>query len=509
MKDMNDRIRCAGLEEKITAAEDAALLIEDGMTVAVSGFTPSGCPKAVTAELARQVRDGERDVHISILSGASTGGEIDTALSEAGVITHRAPYITSSSMRRAVNSGECAYQDVHLGEMAQNVRYGQYKKPDIAIIEACVITENGGLVPTTAIGCAQTYAAVADKVIVELNLAQPAALEGFHDIYTTADPPDRRPIPLTKPGERIGATAIPCGPDKIAAVVITDQPDKPRPFAQPDEKSRAIAGNIVRFLMSERDAGRMSADRVPLQSGVGSVANAVLEGLADSDFEHLSFYSEVMQDAVLTLLDSGKADFCSATSLSLSGDALSGLLARLDEYKGKIVLRDSEVSNNPEVIRRLGVIAMNTAVEADIYGNVNSSHMMGTKIYNGIGGSGDYARGASVSIFMTASTAKDGKISSIVPCVTHVDHTEHDVDVIVTEQGLADLRGLSPKERALCIIRNCSHPDYRALLLDYFDRACTECGEVQTPMLLDECFSFHRRFRETGSMLQEAAAEGE
>jgi Acetyl-CoA hydrolase len=261
--------------------------------------------------------------------------------------------------------------------------------------------------------------------------------------------------------------------------------------------------------MSERDAGRMSADRVPLQSGVGSVANAVLEGLADSDFEHLSFYSEVMQDAVLTLLDSGKADFCSATSLSLSGDALSGLLARLDEYKGKIVLRDSEVSNNPEVIRRLGVIAMNTAVEADIYGNVNSSHMMGTKIYNGIGGSGDYARGASVSIFMTASTAKDGKISSIVPCVTHVDHTEHDVDVIVTEQGLADLRGLSPKERALCIIRNCSHPDYRALLLDYFDRACTECGEVQTPMLLDECFSFHRRFRETGSMLQEAAAEGE
>ncbi|MEA4946959.1 MAG: succinate CoA transferase [Oscillospiraceae bacterium] len=495
------RIRCSGLENKITDADRAARLIEDGMTVAVGGFTPSGCPKAVPAALARQVREGERTVRITLLSGASTGDEIDTALSDAGVIARRAPYITSASLRGAVNRGACAYQDVHLGEMAQNARYGYYGKLDVAVIEACAITEDGSLVPTTAVGCAQTYAALADKVLVELNLAQPAALEGFHDIFPAADPPRRRPIPLTQPGQRIGGTAIPCGADKIAAVVVTDTPDKPRPLTAPDEVSRAIASNIVRFLQNERAAGRLSADSVPLQSGVGGVANAVLEGLADSDFAHLSFYSEVMQDAVLSLLDGGKADFCSATSLSLSEPALARLLGRLDDYKGRIILRDSEISNSPEVIRRLGLIAMNTAVEADLCGNVNSSHLFGSRIYNGIGGSGDYARGAAVSVFMTPSTAKGGKISSIVPCVTHVDHTEHDVDVIVTEQGLADLRGLSPKERARLVIECCAHPDYRPPLREYFARACASCGDSQTPILLDECFSFHRKFQNTGSML--------
>jgi succinyl-CoA:acetate CoA-transferase len=214
-----------------------------------------------------------------------------------------------------------------------------------------------------------------------------------------------------------------------------------------------------------------------------------------------------MQDAVLKLIDSGKADFCSATSMSMSGEGMAAMLADLESYKGKIILRDSEISNNPEVIRRLGVIAMNTAVEADIYGNVNSSHILGSRVYNGIGGSGDYARGASVSIFMTVSTAKDGKVSSIVPGVTHVDHTEHDVDVIVTEQGLADLRGKSPKERAELIIENCAHPDYRPLLREYFDRVCAECGPAQTPVLLDECFSFHRRFKESGTMLPQNGGE--
>ena len=102
---------------------------------------------------------------------------------------------------------------------------------------------------------------------------------------------------------------------------------------------------------------------------------------------------------------------------------------------------------------------------------------------------------------MTGSVAKDGAVSSIVPMVPHVDHTEHDVDVLVTEQGLADLRGLSPKERALCIINNCAHPDYRPLLLEYFRAACAACGDSQTPHLLDRCFSFHERLRRTGSML--------
>ena len=330
-----------------------------------------------------------------------------------------------------------------------------------------------------------------------MNLRQPAELEGFHDVYRVADPPIRQPIPLTDAAQRIGVPYLTCPSEKIAAVVISDLPEKPRPLAPEDEVSKKIAQNIVAFLKNEKSAGRLSADVCPLQSGVGSVANAVLLGLKDSDFSHLRFFSEVMQDGILDLIDAGKADMASATSLSLSEAGMQRLLGNLEAYRGKLLLRDSEVSNHAEVIRRLGVIAMNTAVEADIYGNVNSSQMNGTSVYNGIGGSGDYARNAAISIFMTNSVAKNGRISSIVPMVTHVDHTEHDVDVLVTEQGWADLRGLSPKERAERIIENCAH---RA----YFEDACAATHGAQTPHLLDRCFSFHQQLKKTGSMREDA-----
>ena len=166
----------------------------------------------------------------------------------------------------------------------------------------------------------------------------------------------------------------------------------------------------------------------------------------------------------------------------------------------RIVLRPQEISNHPELIRRLGIIAMNAMIECDIYGNVNSTHVMGSSIMNGIGGSGDFARNAYLSIFMTPSVAKGGKISCIVPMASHVDNTEHDVQVIVTEQGLADLRGLSPKARAALIIERCAHPDYQPLLRDYVERARRGAPGQHTPHLLGEALSWHQRYLQQGSM---------
>jgi succinyl-CoA:acetate CoA-transferase len=168
-------------------------------------------------------------------------------------------------------------------------------------------------------------------------------------------------------------------------------------------------------------------------------------------------------------------------------------------YAKHCVLRPMEISNHPEVARRLGVIAMNTAIEFDIYGHVNSTNIMGSRMMNGLGGSGDFTRNAYLSFFTTVSTAKGGDISSVVPFVSHVDHTEHDVEVFVTEQGLADVRGLSPKERALKIINNCAHPDYRPMLIDYLNRA-EEGKYSHQPHLMDETHSWHDRFLKTGSM---------
>ena len=164
------------------------------------------------------------------------------------------------------------------------------------------------------------------------------------------------------------------------------------------------------------------------------------------------------------------------------------------------MIRPQGISNHPEVIRRLGVIALNTPLEFDIYGNVNSTHVMGTKIMNGIGGSGDFTRNAGISIFAGISVAKGGKISSVVPMVSHTDHTEHDVQVIITEQGIADLRWTTPRERAELIIENCVHPDYRQQLTAYYEKALRESDGLQTPHILDEAFDMYRRYKETGDM---------
>jgi succinyl-CoA:acetate CoA-transferase len=351
------------------------------------------------------------------------------------------------------------------------------------------------------VGNNKTWLDRAQRVILEVNSWQSAALEGMHDIYYgTALPPARVPIPLVRPDDRIGEPYFRCDPDKIVAVVETHAPDRNLPFAAPDDVAKAIAGHLLEFLRHEVAKGRMPASLLPLQSGVGNIANAVLTGLLDSPFENMTAYTEVIQDGMLDLLDAGKLRLASATAFSLSPEAAAAVNDDMGRFRDKMIMRPQEISNHPELIRRLGCIAMNGLIEADIYGNVNSTHVMGSRIQNGIGGSGDFARNAYVSIFMTPSTAKGGKISAIVPQASHVDHINQDVQVIVTEQGLADLRGLSPKQRARVIIDNCAHPDYRPALNDYFRRAREHSYGQQSPSLPAEALSWHQRFIETGTM---------
>lgn len=495
---LRKRLRHPEAASLIRTKEEAADLIKDGMVVAVGGFTPSGYPKAVPQALADRAIKGER-IKVDLYSGASVGPEVDNALAKAGVIRKRLPYQTDSVMRSMINAGEVEYVDLHLSQSAQYVSYGALEKIDIAIVEALAVTEDGDLLPTTAIGNAPVFIKNAEKVIVELNLQKPMSLEGMADIAIPEAPPHRRAIDICSPADRIGTPYMECGLDKIAAIVITDMPDKTRALSAPDETSRRISEHIIEFFDREVACGRLPQSLLPLQSGVGSVANAVLYGLCDSEYTGLSFYTEVVQDAMLDLLRSGKAEIASTTALSPSPEALDKFLQEMDFFSSRIILRPQEISNNPEVIRRLGIIAMNTAIEADIYGNVNSTHIMGSRMMNGIGGSGDFSRNSAISIFTTPSTAKGGKISSIVPMVSHVDHTEHEVMVLVTEQGYADLRGLSPKERAVRIIENCAHPDFKEELMDYFQRACRG-SQLHTPHMLEEALSWHVRFMKTGDM---------
>ena len=498
------RIRCPKLSKRIMSARDAASLIPSGVNVGMSGFTGAGYPKAVPQALAEHIRDhrarGE-NFRISVWTGASTAPELDGALAEVDGIEMRLPYQSDPLCRQKINDGHMEYMDIHLSHVAQHAWSGFYGKLDIAVIEVVGVTEDGRLIPSSSVGNNKTWIDQADKVILEVNHGQSAGLEGMHDIYYgTALPPRRKPIPLTRPEERFGEKYLICPPEKIIAVVETNAPDRNSRFSPPDENSQRIANHLLDFFSREVEAKRLPPELLPLQSGVGNIANAVMAGLNEGPFNNMTAFTEVLQDGMLAMLKSGKLAKASATAFSLSPEANEELANNIDFYRERIVLRSQEISNHPEVIRRLGVIALNGMIEADIYGNVNSTHVMASRIMNGIGGSGDFARNGYLSVFMTPSTAKDGTISTIVPMVSHVDHTEHDVQIVVTEQGLADLRGLPPRQRALNIIEKCAHPDFRPRLRDYFERACNSGRGMHTPHLLEEALSWHHRFEETGQM---------
>lgn len=498
------RIDNPTLRARVMGSEQAAALIGSGSTIGMSGFTGSGYPKVVPLALAARIEAEHaagNPFRVRIWTGASTGPELDGALAKADGIEFRLPYNSDPIAREKINRGEMEYFDMHLSQVAPMAWQGFLGPLDTAIIEVSGIRADGSLIPSSSVGNNKTWLDRAEKVILEVNHWQNPALEGMHDIYYgTALPPHRVPIPLVRPDDRIGDAYFRVDPDKIVAIVETEAPDRNLPFAAPDAAAYAIAGHLIEFFKHEVARGRLPASLLPLQSGVGNIANAVLTGLIDGPFTNMTSYTEVIQDGMLDLLDSSKLRMASATAFSLSPEAATRLNADLGRYRDTMILRPQEISNHPELIRRLGCLAMNGLIEADIYGNVNSTHVMGSRIQNGIGGSGDFARNAYVSIFMTPSTAKGGKISAIVPQASHVDHISQDVQVLVTEQGLADLRGLSPKQRATLIMDRCAHPDYRPALADYYARARLGSYGQQSPSLPGEALSWHQRFMETGSM---------
>ncbi len=405
-----------------------------------------------------------------------------------------------STLRKAINAGEVMFIDQHLSETVEQLRNQQLKLPDIAVIEAVAITEQGHIVPTTSVGNSASFAIFAKHVIVEINMAHNSNLEGLHDIYIPTYRPTRTPIPLVKVDDRIGSTAIPIPPEKIVAIVITNQPDSPSTVLAPDAETQAIADHLISFFKQEVDAGRMTNKLGPLQAGIGTIANAVMCGLIRLALRR--------PDDVLR----------SAAGLDVRPDRRRQTELRfgqLDHPVGAVATpMCSAIWNATRTSRccaprrspttRKWCVDWASSVSTprskfDIYGNVNSTHVCGTRMMNGIGGSGDFARNAHLAIFVTKSIAKGGAISSVVPMVSHVDHTEHDVDILVTEVGLADLRGLAPRERARVIIDNRVHPDYREALNNYFSAACALGGH--TPHILRDALSWHINLEETGKML--------
>lgn len=469
-------------------------------TVGFSGFTPAGAAKAIPRALAAYAEEEHQignPFQIGVVTGASTGNSLDGALAKADAVLWRTPYQSNPDLREAINRGRTRFFDMHLSIVPQYVRYGYLGNIDWAVIEAADVNSNGEIVLTTSVGASPTFLHCADNILIELNQRHPNTLLGFHDIYEPDDPPSRREIPIYCVSDRIGSEVVKVNPAKIRGIVQNREDDEARSFKESSELTRKIGENVAELLASEIRRRRLPRGFLPVQSGVGNIANAVLHAMGEHpDIPSFEMYSEVLQDSVIDLMVEGKVKFASATSLSLSPEKMNIFYNDLEFFRKRIVLRPQEITNSPEIARRLGVISINTAMEVDIFGNINSTHVLGRNLMNGIGGSGDFTRSAYLSIFVCPSTVKEGRISTIVPHCSHIDHSEHSVQAIVTEQGSALLRCKDPKDRARALIENCAHPDYRDDLNDYFDSATLG----YTPQTFALAFAMHQKFMETGDM---------
>ena len=447
-------------------AEAAAAALDPDATVLTSGFGSVGYPKAIPLALASSARD----LSLTLVSSGKVGDEIDVDLVGSGQVVRRFSYQSSRIAREKTDTREIAFSDRNASSIGDEVQYGGLVEPDVAVVEAVAVGEDW-FVPSTSLGQVPAFVEAADALYVELNRHQPLELQALHDVYRPDAPPNREPIPLSSPGERIGTAHVGFDPEKLAGVVETDRSDSTYTFRDPTDDDLAIAANLGSFLREELERSPVFDDAVHLQFGVGSLGNALMGELQSLEFgdREVHYFGELIQDGLFDMLDAGGLASASATSLALTDEGQERLFADVERYAEDVVLRPADVSNHPGLINQFGVIGVNSAIEFDIYGNANSTHVRGERMINGIGGSADFNRNSLITVCALPSTLNDGAISRVVPQVFHVDHTEHDIDVFVTEQGVADVRGLSPVERAELIVEECAHPDFAPELRSYLD----------------------------------------
>ncbi|MDQ7993713.1 MAG: acetyl-CoA hydrolase/transferase C-terminal domain-containing protein [Propionicimonas sp.] len=254
----------------------------------------------------------------------------------------------------------------------------------------------------------------------------------------------------------------------------TERPLAEVPPAVPDRLDRAIAD-----LIAER-----IPDRATLQIGIGSIPNAVLAAL--SDHHDLGIHTELISDGVVDLVESGvvtgvykrRRPNRSVATFALGTRRLYDFLHENPAVEFLAV----EFVNDPRVIAQEPLmVSINATTEVDLLGQA-ASETIGGRYYSGSGGQADFARGAMFSeggqgFLVTRSTTNDGATSKIVPRLTRgsvVTTLKNTVDKVVTEWGVAELRGCSLRERATSLI-GIAHPDYR----DQLTREARQLGYLR------------------------------
>ncbi len=354
----------------IIDAGEAAAQIQNGQTVSFSGFTPAGAPKVIPKAVAARATAAHaagQPFSIGVITGASTGHSLDGSLALAAAIAFRTPYQNDPDLRKSINEGRTKFYDMHLSQLPQSVRYGFLGPVHWCVVEACDVTPSGEITLTSSVGAAPTFCRTADKILIELNRFHPPALRGFHDIYEPEDPPHRKPIPVLHADDRIGVATLKVDPKKIAGVVETNLPDETGSFSAISVTTARIGENVANFLAGELKRGLIPPGFLPIQSGVGDTANAVLKAMgAHPKIPMFDMYTEVIQDAVIGLIQEEKIRFASGCSLTVTTPVIKQIYDKIEDFRSRLLLRPQEITNNPEIVRRLGIISINTRTGAHL-----------------------------------------------------------------------------------------------------------------------------------------------
>ncbi|KAK4705081.1 hypothetical protein P7C70_g1127, partial [Phenoliferia sp. Uapishka_3] len=416
---LQQRVRRPNLLNKLTTAEE--LPENDGKKlISLLAQTASESSRVQPAALADHVEnnnlqaDPATKLQFNLFVGASTGPEVEDRWAKLDMIRFRAPHQVGKEVAKGINSGRidfageivylltkdlapladlsfvktstclCSLRILHTDvclffsyvfsaalttarskDYALNKKHGEPKKHlDWAIVEATAITEDGKIVPGASVGATPEILQSAEKIIIEVNTKIPSfegeALSLFKQKLSLIEL-------ITSPSQRIGETAIQIDLDRVVAVIEADRPDNTGGNAPETEDSKAIARHLIEFLQSEVTDGRLPKNLLPLQSGIGNVANSIIGGLADGPFEDVQVWTEVLQDTFIRFLDSGKLSFATATSIRFSPEGFDHFYKNWASYKDRLLLRSQQVANSPEIIRRLGVIAMMDGIDLETW----------------------------------------------------------------------------------------------------------------------------------------------
>ncbi|MFZ8795236.1 MAG: acetyl-CoA hydrolase/transferase C-terminal domain-containing protein [Acidilobaceae archaeon] len=496
LDELRSRVKDVDLMDKVMDAEDAVKkFVAGSKAIAISGMTGTGYPKVVPMAMSEYVeRTGEK-FDVVVYGAGTVGVDLEEYLSRIGV-RRRFPIGASAEVtRKLVNSREFEAYDMWLTEYSRwlrdDVLTRRFSGIDIAIVEATGVTEEG-LVLGTSVDASPVFIEKARGVIVELSLVKPYML-GLHDIYV---PKINEVIPVRSALDRIGDRVVKIPKSKVVAVVPSTIDDQRGAYSPGGDIDRRVVENIIDFLSKEASEDpNLRTDYVTLQPAAGPIASLLADRIHEIGFS-LSIWGEVASVRWLKTLSGNVKAISGSAIYTLPGDERlrEEFYENIDEFEDGVVLRPQAISNSPEIISRFYHINVQQAIEVDVYGQVNITYI-GDRFIVGVGGSGDHAKASYITIVALPSITGSG-LSRVVPLVYHVDLVDHDVDIIVTDQGWADLRGLSPLEKARAIIEECAHPSYKDMLWDYLETVVKKTGH--RPVDLRKAVEFREKLFTSG-----------